>query len=287
MKCVYYDDRRPNGFQEQFSFSAEMPYTINIKRFQTEDIVPLHYAQTIEVLLCDHLSGEMLIDNHRYALGGRQVFVLPPYTVHSNIVRPGAGTMYVLKISFPELDRYFNTENFLALAGCKLDQLCYQCPDYQSVSAIVECLVEQDGDLMGCLMLIMELFAVLSRYTDPERNQSPSHSGFRESSLQELIRWTNENYARRITIDEVAQIAGYSKYHFCSRFKTLTGVTYMNYLNSVRISQACLMLRNGEAVQTVCRNCGFENVSYFIQIFKRIQHVTPYQYAAQQKKLTP
>ena len=35
-----------------------------------------------------------------------------------------------------------------------------------------------------------------------------------------------------------------------------------------------------------CRNCGFENVSHFIQLFKRIQHITPYQYAGQVRNLT-
>ena len=98
-----------------------------------------------------------------------------------------------------------------------------------------------------------------------------------------MIRWTHENFARKITIDEAAKISGYSKYHFCSRFKALTGMTYMHYLNTVRVSKACFMLRNGDSVQNVCRNCGFENVSHFIQLFKRIQHMTPYQYASQVK----
>ena len=60
-------------------------------------------------------------------------------------------------------------------------------------------------------------------------------------------------------------------------------MTYMHYLNTVRVSKAFFMLRNGDSVQNVCRNCGFENVSHFIQLFKRIQHMTPYQYASQVK----
>lgn len=287
MQCVYFDDQMPNGFEEQFFFSAQMPYTINIKQFQTEDIVPLHYAETIELLLCDHLCGEIVIDNQHYSLEGQQLFVIPPYTVHSNNVRPGSGTMYVFKISFQEMDRYINISNFLSLGGCQLSQLIYLCPEYDAVRQIVDSIIADDGELIKCIPLILELFVVLSRHVDRNRNTSPAHSRFRESSLRELIRWTHENYARKITIEEVAKMTGYSKYHFCSRFKTLTGITYMNYLNSVRVSQACLMLRNGDSVQTVCRNTGFENVSHFIQMFKRIQHVTPYQYAGQQKKLAP
>ena len=287
MQCVYYDDRLPNGFEEHFYFSAAMPYTIHIKSFTVEDIVPLHYAQTIEILLCDDLCGEIVIDNRHYPLGGQQLFVIPPYTIHSNNIRPGEGTMFVLKIDFHEMNRYINLENVLAIGGCQPEQLQHLCPEYAAVRSIVDGLIAGDGDLMGCLPLILELFTVLSRHVEPNRNEQSSHTRFKSSSLQELIRWTNENYARKITIDEVAAMTGYSKYHFCSRFKAQTGMTYMGYLNSVRVSHACLMLQKGESVQAVCRGCGFENISYFIQVFKRIQHITPHQYAAQKKRQSP
>ena len=39
MQCVYYDDRLPNGFEEQFFFSPQMPYTIQIKQIPGERIV--------------------------------------------------------------------------------------------------------------------------------------------------------------------------------------------------------------------------------------------------------
>lgn len=283
MQCVYYDDRLPNGFEEQFLFTPTMPYTINIKRFTSEDIVPLHYAETIEILLCSELCGEIVIDNNCYPLSGQQLFVIPPFTVHRNSIHPCSGTMHVFKISFAQMERYLHLPNILALRGCRLSQLLYLCPAYDAAARIVEGLIAHDGDLMTCLELIYRLFLELSQYTDPQREESDAHSRFRESSIQDLIRWTHENYARKITIDEVASMTGYSKYHFCSRFKALTGMTYMNYLNSVRIEYACLMLRNGDAVQTVCRNTGFENVSHFIQVFKRIRHVTPHQYATQQR----
>ena len=286
MQCVYYDDRLPNGFEEQFFFSPRMPYTVQIKRFHTEDIVPLHYAETLEVLLCDGLEGEVVIDSQRFPLEGQQLFVIPPYAVHSNIVRTGKGTMYVMKINFDEMDRYIQVNNLLSLRNCTLSQLDYKCDAYDAAMEVVTGLIRQDGDLFACLGHLMKLFGILSEFADPNRSPEPAASRFRGSSLQEMIRWTHENFARKITVEEAAQISGYSKYHFCSRFKALTGMTYMHYLNTVRVSKACVMLRSGESVQNVCRNCGFENVSHFIQLFKRIQHITPYQYAGQVRNLT-
>ena len=280
MKCIYFDDTMPDGFEEHFVFSREMPYTISIKQFLTEDLVPMHYAETIEILLCDQLCGEIVIGGRHFELGGHQLFVIPPYTVHANDIRPGIGTMYVFKIHFGQLRHYLDAEHIFSLFGCTVSQLRYDCPAFREVLEVVAKLMDHDGELGRCLPHLIDLFGILARHTDPDR-AAADQSRFRDSSLQELIRWTNEHFARRITIDEVAQMAGYSKYHFCSRFKSLTGMTYLNYLNSVRVRRACLLLQKGESVQDVCRGAGFENVSYFIQVFKKFQHMTPHQYACQ------
>ncbi len=286
MQCVYYERDFPNGFEEKFVFSAQVPYSITIKKFLTEDIVPLHYAATIEMLLCDQLCGEIVIDGQRHLLSGQQLFVIPPYTLHSNSIAPGNGTMYVFKVSFEEMDRYLNITNCLALRGIALSQLRHDCPEYGQVMDIVQQLIAHDGDLMHCVSLFLPLFDLLSRHTAPEKRPSTG-GGFKSTSLQELVRWTHENYSRKISIEEVAALTGYSKFYFCSRFKALTGITYLNYLTSVRLSQACLLLRSGGSVQSVCQSCGFENTSYFIQLFRKNMNMTPYQYIIQQKKDLP
>lgn len=284
MKCVFYETSLPNGFEERSFFSKEMPYTINIKHFQAEDIVPLHYAETIEILLCDGLCGEFRISGERFSLGGKQLLVVPPYTVHSNNIRSGDGLMYIFKISLRDFSYYVNLKNYLDICGCQPEMFLYQCPEYDEVLAIVRALIENDGDLPQCLPYVLRLFYLLSRHVDRQRDASALDSPLKDSSLQELITFTQQNYSRKISIEEVARITGYSKYHFCSRFKALTGMTYLNYLNSVRVSHACLMLANGESVQSVCRSTGFESPSHFIQVFKKIQHITPRQYALQQRQ---
>ncbi len=85
----------PSDFEERISFSREMPYRIRTKHFFEEDYVPLHYANTIEILICNDLVGNIVIDNNLYVLHGKQVFVIPPYTVHSNHVEKCGGMWYI------------------------------------------------------------------------------------------------------------------------------------------------------------------------------------------------
>ncbi len=152
---------------------------------------------------------------------------------------------------------------------------------------IVTALIRHDGDFGECLKQFLPLFLILSRHTVPEQTAGAINPQLKSASLQDLIHWTNENFSRKITIEEAAVLTGYSKFHFCSRFKALTGMTYLNYLNSVRLSHACLLLRSGSSVQSVCQSCGFENTSYFIQFFRKKMNMTPYQYALQQRVEQP
>lgn len=283
MHCVYYDDKMPNGFEENFEYSQEAPYTIRIKHFQEEDIVPLHYAKTIEILICENLQGQMIIANNWYELGGNQVFVIPPYTVHANSIYKCCGTQYVFKISLSKIQHYINIPNILESIGVHLDQLAYICPDYSEVRHLINQLIAKDGNLCFCLPLILEMFTIFSQYTEEDRENRNENSRLNTTSIQELINWTQVHYKQKVSLDEVAKMMGYSKFYFCSRFKALTGITYLNYLNSVRVSNACLLLQDNQSIQEVCSACGFENESYFVQVFKKYTHITPHQYALQHR----
>lgn len=282
MSCVYFDNQSPQSFEEQLPFSLQSPYILQVKHFSCEDVVPPHYAATMELLLCDGLEGHITIDNRQYSLQGQQLFAIPPYTVHSSTIFPCSGKQYVLKVSFPDMEHYLNLSTLLQARNCRLNQLAYCCPEYPRAYRLIHGLIQNDGDLPRCLLLIMELFLLLAAHTDPSRETISGSTRFKAADLQQLILWTQENYMRKITIEEAAKITGYSKYHFCSRFKSMTGMTYLSYLNSVRITHACLLLRGGASVQAACQYTGFESVSHFIQVFKKQQHITPYQYAIQQ-----
>lgn len=268
---------KPQSFEETIGFSIDSPYNICFKRFLSDDIVPLHYAKTMEILFCDNLIGNIFIEDTTYELGGKQVFVIPPNIVHSNEVRICDGEMIVLKISISDLSHYFHLDHYFKLCDCTIEQMSQFIPNYQECRKYVEYMVENDEDLAQCLSYLLRLLLFFTKHKDSKRSYS-SDSNLNNAGMQALISWTEAHYHEKIKLDDVAALFGYSKYYFCSLFKSLTGITYFNYLNSVRISNACLQLKDGKSVQDVSIACGFESCSYFIQIFKRIHHITPRQY---------
>jgi AraC-like DNA-binding protein len=103
-----------------------------------------------------------------------------------------------------------------------------------------------------------------------------------EGRMNTILEFTFRESRRRIYLEEVARLAHLSVEAFCRYFKLHTRKTYVNFLNEVRISHACrLLIQRNLAVEQVCYETGFNNVSNFNRIFKRVTGKTPLAYRAQ------
>lgn len=94
----------------------------------------------------------------------------------------------------------------------------------------------------------------------------------------------DENYAENIDLNNIANEAYFSKFHFIRLFKNIYGSTPYNYLRQVRIEHAKQLLAKNIAASKVCLLVGFDSVSSFTGLFKKITGTTPSAYQLQQQK---
>jgi AraC-like DNA-binding protein len=92
-------------------------------------------------------------------------------------------------------------------------------------------------------------------------------------------------YAGKIDLDNIADEAYFSKFHFIRLFKKIYGKTPHQYLTSVRIGKAMELLAAGSSVSDVCSAVGFESLTTFSGLFKRLAGISPSVYLAQQQAL--
>jgi AraC-like DNA-binding protein len=85
----------------------------------------------------------------------------------------------------------------------------------------------------------------------------------------------DENCASRIDLDNIADEACFSKYHFARLFRKIYGKSPHQYLTAVRIDQAVLLLEQGASVKQACFAVGFDSVTSFTGLFKRRTGMTP------------
>ena len=90
------------------------------------------------------------------------------------------------------------------------------------------------------------------------------------------------HFADNINLDNIADEAFFSKFHFMRLFKITYGKTPHQYLTSVRIEKAKLLLQTNISIADVCFSVGFSSVSSFTGLFKRTTAITPFVYQQQQ-----
>lgn len=105
--------------------------------------------------------------------------------------------------------------------------------------------------------------------TDPE--------GMRIASVYNYIM---QNYSSALTLEDVAMQAHLTPTAFCRYFKKHTRHTLVNFVNKVRVNEACKMLVNGSAksIATIAYSCGFNSITNFNYVFKSITGVSPRDY---------
>jgi AraC-like DNA-binding protein len=88
------------------------------------------------------------------------------------------------------------------------------------------------------------------------------------------------NYAQSLKLTDIAEKAFLSKYHFARLFRNAYGRTPHQYLTAIRIEKAKKLLMTDSTVMDVCFAVGFNSVSSFTGLFKRITGTTPAAYQA-------
>jgi AraC-like DNA-binding protein len=83
------------------------------------------------------------------------------------------------------------------------------------------------------------------------------------------------NYHRQLNLNHIAHEAYFSKFHFIRLFKATYGKTPHQYLTAVRINNAELLLKSGMPVTEVCYTIGFDSISSFSALFKRVTKQAP------------
>lgn len=96
------------------------------------------------------------------------------------------------------------------------------------------------------------------------------------------VSYIDHNFNEQFTLDEIARHNNVSKFHFARRFKVVTGYSFKEYLNRKRVQEAkALISKNGMNISEACYAVGFNDLSYFGRVFKRIAGKTPSDYRRQ------
>ncbi|WP_119730410.1 helix-turn-helix domain-containing protein [Thermomonospora amylolytica] len=100
-----------------------------------------------------------------------------------------------------------------------------------------------------------------------------------EESIQRAIKSIHQNIDKRITIDDMAKTAMFSKFHFTRLFQRMTGVSPGRFLSAVRLEEAKkLLLTTSLSVTEITYRVGYNSVGTFSTRFKNSVGLSPTAY---------
>jgi len=134
----------------------------------------------------------------------------------------------------------------------------------------------QHESVVKLLTIFAQHLAILSNqiFMQQENAEPPAITRARE--------YIHEHHAEKLSLKQVAKAVNISTFFFCKLFKKVTGINYTDYLSRVRIEKSKNLLLNPNLrVSEIAFEVGFQSLTHFNRVFKRILGQSPTQYRAQ------
>jgi len=248
----------------EYELTSDKLINLRARRFTNDHRVHLHYHNTIEINVNHGVKGMVWIDGISIPLDEIDLLVTPPGTMHSFDFTGGGGTFNVLHISLTQLGEYINLKKIFGEDLVNLKRISFRDNSYSELKNVMEEMKNiSEEDFFSQLQLILQSLSIIFRTSHHRQTESKN-----SSMLKKVINYTERNFSEKIDLDDISDYVGLSRSYFSRFFKKTTGTGYFTYLKLMRLERAKEHLRLGESVTESCYSCGFDNVSYFIQLFK-------------------
>jgi len=135
------------------------------------------------------------------------------------------------------------------------------------------------------LLQIMHLISVSTEKEFIVNNEPDHYDDLYPDRLVDVIKFVKENLHEQISLRQVADIACMTEQSFSRFFKKRTKKSFMQFLNDLRIAQACqLLIQSSKPVSDIASLCGYNSSSHFCKVFKDHTGVSPFQYRTSMSK---
>lgn len=126
---------------------------------------------------------------------------------------------------------------------------------------------------------IASIWRLLTKKCDISDNGEDEEDCINYRRIKSIMSYIHENYREKISLQDIADVAGLSKGECCRFFKRMTKCTIFEFVNNYRINKSIELLQNTDlSVGEIAEMSGFGGPSYYIESFKKRLGCTPKEY---------
>lgn len=124
---------------------------------------------------------------------------------------------------------------------------------------------------------LIELIVKIFRYMETSGRKESTQKN--KELVKKAMSYMKQNYNTDIRLEDVAMKSFLSKNYFSRLFKEITGINFSDYIQKIRIDEACNLLKTTDMkVADIAFQTGFNDIKFFYDVFKKIIGVTPGDY---------
>lgn len=243
--------------------------------------VASHWHQAVEMMYIMEGEVDVTINAQETVLLPGDLFLIDSSVIHSTKSVHGNHAILIqlpyalLKKYIPDFDDLsfsFDCHSHNPILNTKIMRLVDVIKKMQIIFE-----VDPKGGILRFNSLVFEMlyqlyhnFSTLIPDTDLRKDEKHF------DRLKLVMNYTNEHFSRPLSLDEIADVAGFQKEYFCHFFKKNMGKTYLEYLNEIRLSHIYKDLVSTDLpLKIILENNGFTNYKLFRQLFYDNFHTTP------------
>lgn len=274
--------RNLDGVYEKIDYSENSSILLHINR--ETDHYPPHWHTAVEVIMPIINIYTVNISKITYTLQEGDILVIPAGELHE-LIAPKSGMRRILLFDYSVISNLKGINIFTVLNQPRLIT-SKTAPDiYNDIAKIYDEITEEyqsNRTLKEAAIysLIIKMFVVMGRkYMNTEHIFPAVKLNKQKEYIEKfnlIFDYINENFTEDITLDVIADVAGFSKFHFSRLFKQFTDMSFYDYLNQRRVKEAEKLLLNPNLTITeVAMRSGFSSISTFNRVFKHFKECTP------------
>ncbi|HZX58756.1 MAG TPA: AraC family transcriptional regulator [Mucilaginibacter sp.] len=240
----------------------------------------LHYHDEYELMLVSNAKGaKRVVGNSVEVIDDLDLVFVGPNVYHSWFTHQNnSGLIKEISIKF---DKDLFDESFL-----KRDQLCLVKGmlnnaqrgilfSKETTINVVERIINlKQKTLFDAVLEVLSILHALSTSPDTRLLSTPGFFNekfsYKSRRIERVFEYLSSNYEKNVKLEQAANIANMPPASFSRFFKKMTGKTYIDSLNEIRLGHASRMLADTDLnIANIAYKCGFNNISNFNRTFKR------------------
>lgn len=255
-----YETHRMNDPRLPFIFHSHAVRRTNSYSFQS------NWHENVEILQILTGSGTILCDTRQIIVKAGDTVVITPNCLHTISPLENSMSYHCLIV-----DRAFCLSNHFDTNTIRFEE-CFADERIETMMLALNeeytASPEKPHRVPMTRSLVLAIMAQLCRaHSHPEREEKQDSHLL--SCIKQAIGLIRSDASRDLSLDEVTDFVGLSKYYFAREFHRVTGYTFVTYVNLMRCERAKVLLaQNKLNIGEVGRACGFTNQSYFTRTFR-------------------